>query len=195
VNIAHYLTFLRIIIIPFFPLIYLHPSWFGITEMTMPYFLLLILIICELSDLIDGILARKKNIVTDVGKIIDPMADAITHISVFFTFTQGIVSIPLLVVFVILYRELIISALRTLCALKGFALAARKTGKIKAITQAVVSFLVVILIIFYTLGYLSLDGLQKISLSLIIIIAVYSIYTAFDYFYANRKYLKKLLNE
>jgi CDP-diacylglycerol--glycerol-3-phosphate 3-phosphatidyltransferase len=195
VNIAHYLTFLRIIIIPFFPLIYLHPSWFGISEMTMPYFLLLILIICELSDLIDGVLARKKNIVTDVGKIIDPMADAITHISVFFTFTQGIVAIPLLLVFVILYRELIISALRTLCALKGFALAARKTGKVKAFVQAVVSFFVVILIIFYSWGYLSLNALQKTSLFLIIVAAIYSVYTAFDYFYANWKYLKKLLRE
>lgn len=191
-NIAHYFTFLRIFIIPFFPIIYLHPLWFGISVTAMPYFLLGILLLCEITDIVDGFLARRKNLVTDVGKIIDPMADTITHISVFFTFTQGMVSIPLLLVFVLLYREFAISALRTLCALKGYALAARKSGKLKAILQAVVCFLIVVLMIPYTLGYLSLDTLQIVSLISVSVIAIYTVATLVDYFYSNREYIKKL---
>lgn len=193
-NIAHCLTFLRIIIIPLFPLIYLHPSWFGLSFTFMPYVLLLILIVCETTDVIDGFWARKRNQVTDVGKVIDPMADTVTHISVFFTFTQGVVSVPLLLVFVLLYRELAISALRTLCALKGFALGARKSGKIKAIMQAIVCFLIVILLIPYSLGYLSAEKLQTISVISISIAAFYSVITLIDYFYANRNYIKKLMS-
>lgn len=194
VNIAHYLTFLRILLIPFFPLIYLHPSWFKMSPIVVPYVLLAILLICEITDIIDGAIARRKNIVTDVGKIIDPMADTITHISVFFTFTQGIISVPLLLVFILLYRELAISALRTLCALKGFALAARKSGKIKAIMQAIVCFLIVILMIPHSLGILSLQVLQNVSLIAIIIAAFYSVITLIDYFYANRSYIKKIIH-
>lgn len=191
-NIAHYLTFLRIIIIPFFPLIYLYPFFFSIPEKIVPIFLLIILLICELSDLIDGILARKKNQVTDVGKIIDPMADVITHISVFLTFTQKMVSLPLMLVFILLYRELIISALRTICALRGFALAARKSGKIKAFLQACLSFFIVILLFFYNYGLISLNALRNTSLFALIIVVLYSVFTALEYFYANRKFFKKL---
>jgi CDP-diacylglycerol--glycerol-3-phosphate 3-phosphatidyltransferase len=160
----------------------------------MPYVLLLILIVCETTDVIDGFWARKRNQVTDVGKVIDPMADTVTHISVFFTFTQGVVSVPLLLVFVLLYRELAISALRTLCALKGFALGARKSGKIKAIMQAIVCFLIVILLIPYSLGYLSAEKLQTISVISISVAAFYSVITLIDYFYANRNYIKKLMS-
>ncbi len=192
-NIAHCLTFLRILIIPFFPIVYLHPSWFGLSIYVMPYVLLLILVVCEITDIVDGIWARKRGRVTDVGKVIDPMADTVTHISVFFTFTQGAVSVPLLLVFVLLYRELAISALRTLCALKGFALAARKSGKIKAIMQAIVCLFIVLLLIPYTLGYLSSEKLQMLSIISIAIAAAYSVITLIDYFYANRSYIKKLM--
>lgn len=192
-NIAHCLTLLRILLIPFFPLIYLNAKWFGISVIATPYFLLAILIACEITDVMDGFLARKKNQVTDIGKIIDPMADTITHISVFFTFTQGLISIPLLLVFVLLYREFAISALRTLCALKGYALAARKSGKIKAILQAVVCFLIVTLMIPYSMGYISIEFLRTFSLISVAITALYSMITLLDYFYTYWNYIKKLI--
>lgn len=174
-------------------MIYLYPGWFGISVVAMPYFLLGILIICEITDIVDGFLARRKNQVTDVGKIIDPMADTITHISVFFTFTQGMVSMPLLLIFVLLYRELAISALRTLCALRGYALAARKSGKVKAILQAVACFLIVILMLLYTSGYISIDTLQTVSVIAVSVVALYTIVTLADYFYANREHIRKLV--
>src|SRR5690606_23147174 len=122
-------TLLRILISPAFPILYLGYEWFGIPLQALPYILLFLLCVCESSDLIDGIVARRRNQVSDLGKVLDPMADSITRISLFLTFTQGFLALPLLIVLIFLYREFFISTLRTLCALHGIALAARFSGK------------------------------------------------------------------
>jgi len=193
-NVAIFFTFLRLVIVPLFPCIYLQYSWFGISEKWMPLFLLLVLFICEMSDVIDGFLARRRKIVTDLGKILDPMADSITHILVFFTFTQGVIKIPLLLVFVFLYREFFIATLRTLCALKGIALAARKSGKIKAIMQAVVSFIIIMLLGFYELKWINFSFLQNVSLILTSLAAIYAVISALEYIYVNWDYIKRALS-
>lgn len=192
-NIAHFFTLLRIIISPLFPLLYLEYQWFGIPMIWLPYLLLGLLVVCECSDLFDGFLARKRNQVTDLGKVLDPMADSITHISLFLTFTQGIVQLPLLLVFIFLYRDLFISTLRTLCALRGVALAARVSGKIKAVIQATVAFGILILMIPYTAGFLPLDIFRQICLFLVMVAALYTIISVGDYVFANRFYIKKAL--
>ena len=194
-NLAHYFTLLRIFLSPLFPLLYLGREWLGIPLLYLPYVLLVLLIISEFSDVIDGFLARKRNQVTDLGKILDPMADSITRISLFLTFTQGFVQLPLMIVLVFLYRDFFISTLRTLCALRGLALAARISGKLKAIIQACVAFLIVLLMIPYTAGYLSLETFQTISLYAISFAAIYTVASAFDYFYANRIYIKKAIEK
>ena len=186
------ITFLRILIIPFFPLIYLEYQWLKINIFWLPYILLGILVFCEFTDMIDGMIARKKNQVTDLGKVLDPMADSIMHVLIFFTFTQGWISVPLLLVVVFLYREFLISSLRTICALKGVALAARTSGKIKTVLQAVVAIFIVLLLIPFTMGYLSLEKLQLMSVIAVAIAAVYSVFTAVEYIYVNRIHLKKI---
>ena len=190
-NVAHYLTLLRIFISPVFPVLYLEREWLGIPLTWLPYLLLILLVICESTDVLDGILARKRNEVTDLGKVLDPMADSITHISLFLTFTQGFVGLPLLLVLVFLYRDLFISTLRTLCALRGVALAARFSGKMKAILQATVAFVIVILMIPYTLGLLPLALFQQICLISVSIAALYTLISIGDYIYANWIYIKK----
>jgi len=191
VNSANYVTLLRIIVIPFFPLIYLKYDFLKIPLIWMPFILLGILIFCEFTDLVDGFLARRKNQVTDLGKVIDPMADSITHILVFFTFTQSWIDVPILLVFVFFYREFLISTLRTICALKGFSLAARRSGKIKTLLQAIIAVLVVALLIPFFMGYISLETLRFTSLILVSIAALYSVISAIDYVYANKSYIKK----
>lgn len=190
-NPSHYLTLLRIFLSPVFPILYLEREWLGIPLVWLPYILLLLLIICECSDVFDGMLARRRNEVTDLGKVLDPMADSITHISLFLTFTQGFVALPLLLVFVFLYRELLITTLRTLCALRGVALAARFSGKMKAVMQAVVAFLIIFLMIPYSTGLLSLALFQQICLFAVSITALYTAISIGDYVYANWIYIKK----
>jgi len=128
-SIANYLTFFRIFISPVFLLVYIVHAKLGISNVVLPYVLLFLLGVSELSDAFDGFLARKFHQVTDLGKLLDPMADSIYRISVFLTFTQPPVNLPLLIVFIFLYRDSVISTLRTICALRGFALAAARRGK------------------------------------------------------------------
>ena len=194
-NLAHYFTLLRIFISPLFPIIYLGYGWLGIPLVWVPYLMLGLLVICEFSDVMDGILARRHNQVTDLGKVLDPMADSVTRISLYFTFTQGMIQLPLLIVLIFFYRDFFISTLRTLCALRGYALAARFSGKVKAVIQACVAFLIILLMIPYTRGSLSLEALQRISFFAVSAAALYTVLSALDYFYANRLFIKKSLEK
>ena len=190
-NPSHYLTLLRIFLSPVFPILYLERESLGIPIVWLPYIMLGLLIICECSDVLDGMLARKRNEVTDLGKVLDPMADSITHISLFLTFTQGFVSLPLILVFIFLYRDILISTLRTLCALRGVALAARVSGKMKAIIQAAVIFIILFMMIPYTTGLISLNLFQQISLFSAGVAALYTLISVVDYIYANWVHIKK----
>ena len=192
-SLAHYFTFLRIVLSPAFPILYLGYEWLRLPFAAVPYLMLLLLCICESSDLIDGYLARKRNQVTDLGKVLDPMADSVTRISLFFTFTQGPVALPLLLVLVFLYRDFFISTLRTLCALRGLALAARFSGKVKAVVQGCVLFLIILLMIPYSMHLISLELLQQVSFIAVSVAALYTAISAVDYFYANRFYIRKAL--
>ncbi len=187
---ALYLTLARIFISPIFLIIYLKYQDFGISLIALPWVLLSLLTLSELSDLLDGFIARKWDQVTDLGKILDPMADSIARISVFLTFTQGVIKLPLLLVLIFLYRDVVISMLRTLCALRGVALAARTSGKIKAVIQGVAAFVVLLLMAFYSLGYLSLAILQSASFYVVAVAAIYTLFSGAEYIYANRRFIQ-----
>lgn len=191
-NPAHLLTFLRIGISPLFPVVYFGHELFGMSQIAATTMMLLLLMISESSDFLDGKLARRRNQVTDLGKVLDPMADTVTHLTLFFTFTQGVVGLPVLLVLVFLYRDLLITTLRTLCALKGVALAARYSGKIKAFLQAVVSFFILGMMFPYFWGWISLESLQLWSLVVVSIAALYTVFSVIDYFWANWRYIKTL---
>lgn len=192
-GLAHYLTFLRIIVSPLFPLIYAEHEWLGISTHWMPYILLFLLAIGESSDLMDGIIARRRNQVSDLGKVLDPMADSVMRISLFLTFTMAPVGLPLALVLVFFYRDFFITTLRTLCALHGVALAARTSGKVKAVTQASVLFLILILLILQSDGLISQESLHQIGVGATLFAAIYTVLSALDYIYANREHLKKSL--
>ncbi|MBI3508152.1 MAG: CDP-alcohol phosphatidyltransferase family protein [Chlamydiia bacterium] len=190
-NLPQFFTLLRIFISPAFPLLYLKHEVLGLPLIAVPYLLLTLLIICESSDLFDGFLARRRNQVTDVGKVLDPMADSIAHISLFLTFTQGIVQLPLLLVFVFLYRDLFIGALRTICALRGVALGARTSGKAKTVIQGGAAFLILILMIPCLMGWISLELFQQLSFAAASLAALCTVAAVGDYLYANRIHIKK----
>jgi len=192
-NVANCLTFIRIFISPIFLFVYLQHEWLGISALILPYVLLFLLGVTELSDALDGFIARKYNQVTDLGKILDPMADSISRISVFLTFTQPPVNVPLVCVFIFLYRDSVISTLRTICALRGFALAARVSGKIKAVLQGVCAFAITLLLIPHSRGLLSDTALSVTSTLLVLLCGLYAIYSGVEYVYANRRHIRRIL--
>lgn len=193
-SIALYLTLIRVVLSPIFLIVYLYYQSFGISLAVLPYFLIVLLGVSELTDLFDGFAARKKNQVTDLGKLLDPMADSIFRLSVFLTFTQGLIQLPLLLVLFFFYRDTIISTLRTVCALRGVALAARWSGKIKAVIQGMVALFILVLMIPYSLGYMRIETLQSISFYSVLAAVIYTLYSGGEYVYANRSYIKKALN-
>lgn len=187
------LTLSRILLGPLFIAVYACHVEMGIGIVYVPYILLFLAIFSELSDLFDGILARKYNKVTELGKILDPMADSVFRFSVLLAFTQGAVKLPVLLVSVFFYRDSIISTLRTICAMRGFTLAARKSGKIKAVILAAISFFILLLMIPYSLGLLMADTLHTLSFWAVSLTAIYVVYTGYEYISANRLHIKKAL--
>lgn len=193
-NIAHYVTFFRIFISPIFLLIYIAHEQLGISTVTLPYVLIFLLGMSEFSDAFDGYIARKTNQVTDLGKILDPMADSIYRISVFLTFTLDPIRVPMILIFVFIYRDSVISTLRTICALRGYTLAARMSGKIKAVIQAIACFSILGLMIPHSLGYITTETLHTASTWIVGIAAAYAFLSGIEYLYANRDYILRLLS-
>ncbi len=187
------LTVARIFMSPLFLLSYLYHEQLGIPFSALPWLLLGLLCVTELSDLFDGIVARKRNQVTDLGKVLDPMADSIFRLSVLLTFTQGIIQLPILLVCLFFYRDSMISTLRTVCAMRGITLAARWSGKIKAAVQAAAAFIIVLLMIPHSFGLLSLSHLRSISFYTVLVAAIYTVYSGVEYVYANFAFIKRAL--
>ena len=121
------------------------------------------------------------------------MADSIYRISVFLTFTLPPINLPMILIFIFLYRDSVVSTLRTICALKGFALAARPSGKLKAGIQAFSAFVIILLLIPYSLGRIPQSTLQLTSTIIAAVAAIYTLISGFDYIYANRAYIMRLL--
>lgn len=130
-NVANVLTVLRILIVPLFAyllLAYPHqPGWRILTTV--------VFVVAILTDLVDGRIARKYNLVTDFGKLWDPIADkALTGMA--FVGLSILGELPWWITIVILAREWGITALRAAIVKYG-VMAANRGGKLKTVTQSV----------------------------------------------------------
>ena len=137
-------TLTRILFAPLFFILYFIPIWTGtFTKLSL---LIAIPLLCfaEFTDFLDGHYARKHNEVSDFGKIFDPFADVILHMTTFvcLMFSAGTIEgyTPRFVFILIMYREMSQTFLRMVAAKKGIAIAARKGGKIKTVTYVVSGF-------------------------------------------------------
>jgi len=88
----------------------------------------------ELTDMLDGYLARRDNCVTSLGKLLDPLSDSISRFLYFFAF--GYMGLfPLWLVVILFVRDIIVAYIRTYMSLMGIAMGARFSGKAKALVQ------------------------------------------------------------
>ncbi|MDC7228118.1 MAG: CDP-diacylglycerol--glycerol-3-phosphate 3-phosphatidyltransferase [Spirochaetales bacterium] len=157
-NLPTKITVFRIILAPIFFIIFFIPEWTGCFAVGSVGILIPMLIVMELSDVLDGYIARKHNLVTDLGKILDPFSDVISRVTFFICFTfTGIM--PLWTLLIIIYRELSITFLRMMMMGRGTAMAASIWGKAKAVTYTAASALGLIQISIYRLG-LEFPGLM-----------------------------------
>ena len=167
-NLPNKISLTRICMIPVFVLVFFLKA--------LPYNYLIagvIFLIAALTDFVDGRIARSRNLVTNLGKFLDPIADKVLVATAFVLLlaakedifgklggiVDGIYSAVAVSVCVILARELIISAFRQLAAANGIIMAAEKLGKYKTATQDACIFILLVsgsitgmagLIIFWT---------------------------------------------
>ena len=140
-NLPNKLTVLRLIMVPVCFIAFCLPQWFGEgAEVIAVIMMLVCYLTAELSDLLDGKIARKYNLVTDLGKVMDPFADTLSHLT-FFACFYGMGIMPSLAFIIIMWREFSILFLRMLMMGKGKAVAANLWGKSKTVLYAVVSIL------------------------------------------------------
>lgn len=133
--------------VPVFFIAFSLPTWVGPgAEMVSVVLMLICYAIAELSDLLDGKIARKYNLVTDLGKVMDPFADTLSHLTYFVCFFgSGIM--PGLALIIIMWREFSILFLRMLMMGKGKAMPANIWGKSKTVLYAVTSILSIIYLV------------------------------------------------
>lgn len=138
-NLPNKLTILRVIMIPFFVAALLYD---GGANQNMRYVAAALFIIASLTDMLDGKIARKYNLVTNFGKFMDPLADKLLVCSALICFVD-MHRMPTWVVLIIISREFIISGFRLVAAEGGTVIAAGIWGKYKtAVTMITIIFMI-----------------------------------------------------
>lgn len=135
-NLPNKLTILRTILIPFFLVAMLCDEHYGGFIPYGNWIALVIFAAASLTDMLDGKIARKYNLVTNFGKFMDPLADKLLVSSAMIAFVE-LSRIPCWIVIVIIAREFIISGFRLVAADNGIVIAAGIWGKIKTAEQMV----------------------------------------------------------
>ena len=186
-NLPNKLTILRMCMVPFY-------VFFLLETVNYPFFKWIALglfIVASLTDLLDGVIARKYNMVTNFGKFMDPLADKLLVCSALIGMT-ALNKIPAWITIVIIAREFIISGYRLVAAEKGVVIAASMWGKWKTTFQMVM--LCLLMVVMNLHGFSSDKGLYYI-LNIFGIITMYvsvvlTIISLVDYFLKNKSVLK-----
>ncbi len=186
-NLPNKLTIFRMILIVPFVLIllgnYHRWGWFkaifgGILEY-MDFVALAIFIIASLTDLIDGKIARKYNLVTNFGKFMDPLADKLLVCAALIALIE-MGRIPSWVVIIIISREFIISGFRTLAADNGVVIAASYWGKFKTTFQMIMVCLMIA----------NIKALSIVTSIVMWIALVLTVISLIDYLWKNKDVMK-----
>ncbi|NCG20796.1 MAG: hypothetical protein GWP91_17450 [Rhodobacterales bacterium] len=145
-------------------------------------------LLLELTDLADGYIARKYNAVTSFGKLFDPFSDAFCRYTLFLgLFSIGVAD--LWMVMVIFYRDSSISFFRTVAATRNVVLAARPSGKFKAVVQGVGTQLIFAAIVSQAYNP-DVPWLTDIPWWIMFVITLITGASFFDYFFGNLKILR-----
>ena len=191
-TLANKLTFFRVILAPVFFAVYLFPRFFPSWSSsgagwTIPV-LWLIFIVCEITDLLDGIAARKRGEVSDFGKLFDPFADTLMQITCFLCFViDGI--FPAFLFLLVIYREFSILFVRNLMLKKGTALGARMGGKIKTVAYIIAAGVALLAVSVQRLSIFEFlfPVFKTAALVIFIISVILSVASFIDYILIYRK--------
>lgn len=171
-NLPNKLTILRVILVPVFIITYATGNfWLSLG----------IFCIASVTDFFDGKIARERGLVTNFGKIMDPLADKILVYSALCLFVENMI-VPAWTLIIILAREFVIAGMRTVAASEGKVLAAGMSGKIKTVLQmfAVIMFLI-------SLGAAKVAFLMTIAKILYTAALIMTVYSGVEYILQNKE--------
>lgn len=146
-NIPNILTMFRILLVPvFFVLIFFTVTPQGALWATIVF------LIAAITDYFDGLLARHLQVISDFGKIMDPLADKILVLTALLAFATKVGYISIFIFIIIAFREIAVSILREYFKKRGIYIAANIYGKLKTLTQ-IVGLIFTLLFYTYTKFY------------------------------------------
>ena len=174
-NLANKLTMLRILMIPVFIAVLVYSKD---RDIVYRYIALGIFIIASATDALDGYVARRYNMITDFGKLMDPLADKILVSSALIILIE-LGNISSWIVSIVIAREFIISGIRLIATEKNIIIAASPLGKLKTVSQ----MLSVILML------LSIKAISLITDLSIWLMCILSVISLLDYIIKNKKVL------
>ena len=177
-NLPNKLTTFRVILIPFFVFFMLAPNMTGINH----YIAAAIFIVASLTDLLDGKIARKYNLVTNFGKFMDPLADKLLVCSAMIRLIQT-GQLAAWIVVIIIAREFIISGFRLIASDNGVVIAASYWGKFKTTFQML---MVIVLILNFQMSFFQILGMILTYVALIL-----TVVSLIDYIVKNKDVLKE----
>lgn len=155
------ITASRLILAPLFFLAYFIPVWTGAGAELSAIVLIVLFVLSEGSDLVDGLVARRQGIITELGKVLDPFADVIARLS-YFVCMAVTGYLPVWFFAIVIYREFGIVFLRLLLFKDGVALAARLWGKMKSFLYGVCAALGLLAAVLDRLTIATGVGLQHV---------------------------------
>lgn len=130
-------TLCRVLGAPIVFLLYFIPVWTGYFAAASVFIITPLLAFLEFTDFLDGFFARKNNEVSDFGKLFDPFADVMLHLTTFTCLMTGGITgntyLPPVIFIFIIFREFSMNFMRMIATKTGVAIAARKGGKFKTV--------------------------------------------------------------
>ena len=177
-NLPNKLTIFRVILIPFFVFFMLAPYF----PDNGKYIAVAIFIIASLTDMLDGKIARKYNLVTNFGKFMDPLADKLLVCSAMICLVAT-GQLASWIVIIIISREFIISGFRLIAADNGIVIAASHWGKFKTVFQML---MIIVLIL-----DIQNAGFQVLGVILTYVALILTVVSLIDYIVKNKQVLKE----
>jgi len=159
---------------------------------------LIVYMLAALSDLLDGMIAQRRNMVTDFGRLMDPIADKILVLAAFAAFVQ-LQLIDAWMFVIIVSREILITSLRLFALNKGKVLSAARAGKHKTVLQMTVIFTILgfivlkeIILKYYTWNPAWEKVFRQGIFFLMLITVGLTLYSGLSYLWENRKVITRL---
>ena len=174
-NLPNRLTIFRMLLVPLMVVVFSFEAWLP----GWNYWAAGIFFIADMTDIVDGYIARKRNQITNFGKLMDPIADKLLFCSAFISMTYNGMLNPLFCI-IFVGREIIVSGFRLVTASSGTVIAANWLGKLKSTLQVIAILATLLGNPIFSIWHFPFDfGVMCTAV-------VFTIWSAVDYIVANR---------